>query len=281
MSQAPGRRRYCPGRWGTGVGGASAGEAAGQQVEHQGQAEPLVGLGTSHRQDAAQGRLVEHGRVGRGLALIVQQPAFGNLLLVEVVRADLALGGDAGAEVEDDGVSAAGGHARAQGVRAQAGLDAAGRGDSLAGTTVIDRGDQDQALFGRSFRVFAQPADMAAMPGCAGGDPLPAGLGNDEIQQAVGLDLPQAPLAVGRDDRLRLVINLQVDARLVLPFSRKPRYWGARITPCESCPRRFAPTRLMATSRASAAGTPAASKREEVKSISSFALSVGTSWAPS
>ena len=44
-------------------------------------------------------------------------------------------------------------------------------------------------------------------------------------------------------------------------------YCGTRMTPCESWPQRFASTRLAATIRASAAGTPAASKSDRARSV--------------
>src|SRR3954449_5569395 len=57
-------------------------------------------------------------------------------------------------------------------------------------------------------------------------------------------------------------------------------YCGARITPCESCPRRLAPTRLSDTTRASSPGTPASANREVTNSVSSDARNDGIAGSP-
>src|SRR5439155_8163671 len=63
---------------------------------------------------------------------------------------------------------------------------------------------------------------------------------------------------------------------MTLPSRRNSRYCGMRITPCESCPRKLDSTRLRATTIASAAGTPAASKSACEKASNRSAVTVGT-----
>src|SRR4051812_26869331 len=60
----------------------------------------------------------------------------------------------------------------------------------------------------------------------------------------------------------------------------KSTYWGARMTPCESWPHRFASTRLRATTAASAGGTPAASKSDCESVVSVAAEKVGMGVVP-
>ena len=57
-------------------------------------------------------------------------------------------------------------------------------------------------------------------------------------------------------------------------------YCGRRITPCESWPRRLAPTRLVATITASSRDTPTAPSRSAANSVKSVAVVVGTGHLP-
>src|SRR5262245_3647737 len=111
---------------------------------------------------------------------MVQEPAFGDGALADVVAADFALGGHAGPEVDDDrGVGGSGWYRSAEGVGAQPRLETPGRGDPLRGTAVVDRRQQQELLFSSPLSVFAQPADVPAVPrrpGCNTQDPR---LGND------------------------------------------------------------------------------------------------------
>src|SRR3954469_12620200 len=52
-------------------------------------------------------------------------------------------------------------------------------------------------------------------------------------------------------------------------------YWVSRITPCEWCPLRLAPTRLSDTIRASSSGTPAPTNRDVTNRVSSGAWNDG------
>jgi hypothetical protein len=71
----------------------------------------------------------------------------------------------------------------------------------------VDRGDQGQPLGGGRLGVLAQPADVAAPPQCAGGQAALPGLRDEPLQQAVRLDLPQPPAAVGDEHRGRLLLD--------------------------------------------------------------------------
>ena len=213
-----GRARCCPLAGGApGVARPAPREAAGEHVEHQAEAEPLVRLRPAHRQDRAERRVVEDRRVGRRLPLRVEQPALGDGPLVDVVDADLALGHDARAEVEDDRV-AGGRHRRAERVGAEPGLDPAGGRHPLAGAVVVDRGDQDQARLGRPLGILAEPADVPAVARRARRQPERLRLGEDQVEQPVRLDLAEAPLAVAGDHGGRLVLDLQRDAGAVGPL---------------------------------------------------------------
>ena len=100
------------------------------------------------------------------------------------------------------------------------------------------------------------------------------------VEQPVRLHLAEAPLAVADDHGGGLVLDLEGHAAGTGPFWRNPTYWGTRITPWESCPRRFAPTRLSATRSASSAGKPAASNNWHTNAFRLSEVTVGTSKSP-
>ena len=61
-----------------GLAAPAAGKAPRPELQDQRQAEALVRLGAPERKDRAQRRFVEHRRIRRRLALVVQQPPSGN-----------------------------------------------------------------------------------------------------------------------------------------------------------------------------------------------------------
>ena len=199
----------------------AAGQAAGEHVEHQAQAEPLVRLRPAHRQDRAGRRLVQHRRVGGRLPLAVEQPALGHrLLAVEVMDADLALGRHAGPEVEHHRVGL-GRDRGAERIRPQPRLEPSRGRHPLPGAVVVDRGDQDQPLGGGPLGVLAQPADVAEVPARAGRQAQLAGLGDHQVEQPVRLDLAQPPVAVDDHDGGRVDVDRQLGPGLVVPLAEE------------------------------------------------------------
>src|SRR5439155_7787775 len=132
-----------------------AGKAAGEHVEQEADAEALVCLRAAERPDRAARLFVKHARVGRGPALRVEQPALGRRLSLVEADAHLALGTDAGADVENDGLAARG-STEAERVGADAAVDAAGRRHAAAEAVAVHRGDQGHALSGSVFRVRSE-----------------------------------------------------------------------------------------------------------------------------
>src|SRR5262249_27240583 len=61
-------------RW-AGLTASPSRKAAGPDVEDEAQSESLVGLCAAERQDRAHRRLIQHGRVGGRLTVMIQQPA--------------------------------------------------------------------------------------------------------------------------------------------------------------------------------------------------------------
>ena len=86
--------------------GSSAGQTGRENVERETEAEPFVRLRSADRQNRAERRLIQDGWVVRRLALMVKQPTVGNRsFIVDVMDANLALGGGACAEIEDDRIT--------------------------------------------------------------------------------------------------------------------------------------------------------------------------------
>src|SRR5262249_34395544 len=110
-------------------------------VEEQTDAETLVRLRSAQRQDGAARRGVEGGGIGRGTALGVDDPAFGQPYPLVIGDTDLALGTDTGADVEHKGV-ALGRGADAEWIGADASLDPSGRRYIAAVAVAADRGDE-------------------------------------------------------------------------------------------------------------------------------------------
>ncbi len=111
------------------------------------------------------------------------------------------------------------------------------RGHALCGTAVIDRRHQHEPQPGGALGIFAQPADVSAVPGRPDGDPQRPSLGDYQVQQPVRLDLPQAPLTVANHQRRRLLQDLESHARAVfatldeLDILGKPHHPVRIVTP--------------------------------------------------
>ena len=84
----------------------------------------------------------------------------------------------------------------AEGICTQPGLDPPRRSDPLHGTAVIDGREQQQSETGRTLGIFAQPADVPAVPGGPDRNPQRPGLGDYQVQQAMRLHLSKAPMAI-------------------------------------------------------------------------------------
>src|SRR6185437_6329225 len=74
-------------------------QGAGENLNHQRQAEALVGLLPAHRQDAARWVGVKRMRIAGGSSLAIDQPTVGTELAGELADAYLSLRIGAGAEI--------------------------------------------------------------------------------------------------------------------------------------------------------------------------------------
>jgi tripartite-type tricarboxylate transporter receptor subunit TctC len=143
--------------------GHAGSQGAAQQFAHQRQAVALV---RAEGQQRAERRHDAVAGVARRSALVVDQAAFGDQLPLVVGNPGLALGDDAGREVQDHRRPAWQRHTRAEGVRAEARIGAAvWRHDGPRHD--VDQVQRDQAL---GCRLFGPGADAAQMMGVAQGD---------------------------------------------------------------------------------------------------------------
>jgi hypothetical protein len=134
------------------------------------------------------------------------------LALVEQ-NAHLPLGDNVGADVEHDRV-AVGRSAEAKRVGADARLRAARRRDAAAEAVIVDGGNECHVATRRCFRIFAEPADVAALPERAGGEAERLGTRDQAIEQAMRLHLAETPAAIDDEDCRRLFDDVERRAGL-------------------------------------------------------------------
>lgn len=197
----------------------SAGEAAGQHVEQQAQAEPLVRLRSAEREDSADRLFVQYRGIGGRFAVGVLQPAFGNAFAFLVGDAHFALGTDAGADVKDERFGGRR-NADADRVGADAAFDAAGRHDTAALAVRVDGADEHHAEGGGAFGIFAKPADVPAAAQGAGRHAKRFRFFHEPVEQSMSLHLADAPMGVGRKDRRRFVEDFKLRAGEHLPVAQ-------------------------------------------------------------
>ena len=230
-----------------GMAARAARQAAGEHVQQQADAEALVAP-AARPAAGCEPRGSFRGRPGRSSAgLRVEQPALGHRDALVEGDAHLALGDDAGADVEDDRV-AVGRDAEAERV----GADAAPR--RRAGRrrrpkpwllTVARKASASAAAasaYSPSRPMWPQCSSVpAARPSARA-----LGISRSSSRWAWTWPRPHWPSAT--QDGRRLVDDLQRRRRACSsPSSQELRYCRTRIRPCESWPHRLASTRLPAT----------------------------------
>lgn len=179
-----------------GVGARTSRESAGEHFDHEGESEAFVGLVSSHGEDGAGGIAVEDVGIGGGVAIGVEDPAWGDGFSRDFFDADFPLGGGAGSEVEDEGTLFSAGDSHAKGVGSDARAFSTDGGDALAGPVSVGANDGDEAFGGGHFRVFPESADVGGPLESAAGDPDFPGLGDQSANEVLRDDLAQSPLSV-------------------------------------------------------------------------------------
>ena len=276
-ARRPERRRRCP--WGRGVGPAASA--------------PLKPLANSSIRNASpkplcawsppSGRMLPGGSAYRALGSVVGcasasriQPG-GDALAGELGDADLALRGGGGAEVQHERPLRPAGHAEAERDWFPAAGASRRRGRRAAGRRADRRKSRSPCRRRRPVRHIPRAArDGPTAGACPHPTPTVFALSIRRFVRSRPSvwPKPQPPSQASRAGvSLRTV---SVAPGTISPRAMESTYCGSRITPCESCPHRFAATRLAATASASSAVAPAAVRRRAAKPRSAAAETGGT-----
>ena len=130
---------------------------------------------------------------------------------------NLAFRCSTGAEIEDNRrLLRFSGHRHAKGIGAKAGRDAPGRGHALTGTSAVDGCNQNDPGVCCPLGVFAEPADVPAIPDRSGGETGGLGLRQDPTEQPMCLDLAEPPLPIAHEQNWCLALDHQGDSNPVL-----------------------------------------------------------------
>src|SRR5262249_4617653 len=138
-------------------------ECAREDIQQQPKAEALVAaLRPAQREDRAARLAIEHTGISGRPSLLVEEPAFRRRHALVEGDAHLPLPNDARADVEDERITGGWG-AEAKGVRADAAVDAAGRGDTATETVPVDRTQKRAALSRHDLGILAEAADVSGV----------------------------------------------------------------------------------------------------------------------
>ncbi len=255
----------------------AAGESAGEDFDHQAEAKTFVGLVAAHREDRARRLAVERvGIVGRA-AFAVEQPTRGQvwpaIFLTRTFPSAVAL-----VPKSNRSGPPSAGTPMASGLVPRRGALPPGGATRRATPCVLTMTIETMPASAASSQYSPSRPMWLERISVPTATPFSWALSMSRSvsRPACTWPKPQLPSAVRSESVSRRTVNGAPVTTSPLPSWS--RYYGIRMTPCESWPRRLAATSERPTSSASSRRTPPAARRSMAKRVRESGGITGMRW---